>query len=238
MNIQGCPRGLSLPGISHRAGLIDRAFVRICALALGLHGLVGVTTAANTPPPGAPDKQARQAALKTEMDETIQKVNAIVNQPVTAVRRTTAMKVSTFQPGWFHEGATKPDFNSVDVRTTQDTGAYDNSPYVTSDLNPGLAFVGRQLEFNPMTKHFYTNRALPKKRLTEAEMVEINRLYRLIGKCEQELASLQQPSVEPAEVDDPEGGLVLKPIPKERYILAGVALAIVLGIYFMVRKAR
>jgi len=177
-------------------------------------------------------------ALQAEMADAMQKVRTIVNQPVTAVRRTQQMRVSIFSPGWFHEGATKPDFNTVDVRPTQETSSYSKAPYVTSDLNPGLAFVSNQLEFNPMTKYFYTNYSLPKKRLTEAEMVEINRLYRIIGKCEHELASLQPKAVEAEEVDDPEGGLVLKPIPKERYILAGVAIAIVLGLYFLVRKAR
>jgi hypothetical protein len=35
-----------------------------------------------------------------------------------------------------------------------------------------------------MKKYFYDSRALPKKRLTEAEMEEINRLYRIIGQNE------------------------------------------------------
>lgn len=132
-----------------------------------------------------------------------------------------------------------PVFNTTDVRLTRDTSAYDRHPYVTSDLNPGVAWLSRSVEFNPMTKYFYTNFTLPKKRLTEAEMLEINRLYRVIGKCEQELASLQPKAAEATEeVDDPEGGLVLKPIPKERYVWAGIAIAVVLGIYFMVRKAR
>jgi hypothetical protein len=41
-----------------------------------------------------------------------------------------------------------------------------------------------------MTKYFYEDRSLPKKKLTEAEMLEINRLYRVIGQCEQQLARL------------------------------------------------
>jgi hypothetical protein len=49
-------------------------------------------------------------------------------------------------------------------------------------------FIGRELEFNPMTKYFHTDRTLPKKRLSEAEMLEINRLYRVIGRDEQALA--------------------------------------------------
>jgi hypothetical protein len=118
------------------------------------------------------------------MDDAIARVKSIVNQPVRQLRRTPDLPVTVFSPGWFHEGATKPDFNTVDIRTTQDTQTY-RQPYVTSDLNPGVAFVGSETEFNPMTKYFYANLSLPKKRLTEAEMVEINRLYRIIGKCEE-----------------------------------------------------
>ena len=44
-----------------------------------------------------------------------------------------------------------------------------------------------------MTKYFYTDRTLPKKKLSETELLEINRLYRIIGRCERELAKLQTP---------------------------------------------
>lgn len=43
-------------------------------------------------------------------------------------------------------------------------------------------FIGSELEFNKMTKYFYVDRTLPKKRLSDAEMVEINSLYRVIGR--------------------------------------------------------
>ena len=56
---------------------------------------------------------------------------------------------------------------------------------------------GRELEFNAMTKYFYVDRTLPKKRLTEAEMLEINRLYRVIGSTEQKLAQLGYKGVVP-----------------------------------------
>ena len=45
-------------------------------------------------------------------------------------------------------------------------------------------FRGSDLEFNPMTKYFYTDRSLPKKKLQEYEMLEINRFYRIIGQFE------------------------------------------------------
>jgi hypothetical protein len=134
---------------------------------------------------------AKRAALESEMNEAMDEVRAIVNQPVNPLRRTPEMQVSIYKPGWFHQGASKPAFIAVDVRRTQDT-SYGQNEFVTSDLNPGLAWRGSEVEFNPMTKYFYTDRSLPKKRLTEDEMVEINRLYRIIGRCELELAALQR----------------------------------------------
>jgi len=136
-------------------------------------------------------QQARRSALEAEMNDAIQRVQKIVNQPVTQIPRTEDMRVSTYRPGWFHDGAIKPDFNNVDVRASRET-SYDKNQYVTSDLNPGIVFLGAELEFNPMTKYFYTDRSIPKKKLTEAEMLEINRLYRIIGRCEQELAKLKK----------------------------------------------
>ena len=132
---------------------------------------------------------ARRAALEAEMKAAVEEVQQIVNQPVAPLLRTDGMNVSTYKPGWFHEGASKPKFNVVDVQKTQDT-SYGKHEYVTSDLNPGIVFHGSEVEFNPATKYFYTERHLPKKRLTEAEMLEINRLYRIIGHCEEELAKL------------------------------------------------
>jgi hypothetical protein len=97
---------------------------------------------------------------------------------------------SNYPEGWFHPGALTPDFNNIDVRTTQKL-AYQNSPYVTSPLNPNVVFMGPELEFNSMTKYFYTDRSMPKKKLHESEMIEINQLYRVIGKCNSELAALR-----------------------------------------------
>ncbi len=144
-----------------------------------------ISAAAGAEPPTIDRKNAQ-----TLMDDALARVKAIINQPVRAVPRTPDMQVSMCSPGWFHQGAIKPDYNTVDIRATQDT-QYDRRPYFTSDLNPGVVFVGSELEFNPMTKFFYLDRSLPKKKLTEAEMLEINRLYRIIGKCE---TKLQPPS--------------------------------------------
>jgi len=96
--------------------------------------------------------------------------------------RGTKPNYGTVDPGWFDPGAAEPYFDAVDVRTTQ-MFIYDQYKYVTSDLNPGVVFISNDLEFNPMTKYFYTDRTVPKKRLTEDEMLEINRLYRVIASC-------------------------------------------------------
>jgi len=141
----------------------------------------------------AASRDEQIAAVKSQMNDAIFKVQDIVNQPVKQLKRTPDMvDVAFYSPGWFHQGAIKPDFNTVDVRATQQMD-YDGHQYVTSDLNPGVVFIGRELEFNPMTKYFYTDRLVPKKKLTEEEMLEINQLYRVIGHCEQQLDELQNP---------------------------------------------
>jgi hypothetical protein len=139
---------------------------------------------------------------KSVMEDAIARVRAIVNQPVTRLALTPGMEVATFRPGWFHDGAAKPDFANVDVRATQEK-TYDQHPYVTSDLNPGVAFRGQELEFNSMTKYFYTDRTVPKKKLSEAQMLEINRLYRIIASCEQKLDPPPKP--EPTQEDSTPG---------------------------------
>jgi hypothetical protein len=133
------------------------------------------------------------AALKAQKNDAIFKVQDIVNQPVTHLKRTPEMgDVAYYRDGWFHPGAETPDFDRVDVRTTQQF-VYVGQKYVTSDANPGEVFLGSELEFNPMTKYFYTDRSVPKKKLTDDEMLEINQLYRVIGHCNDQLFDLENP---------------------------------------------
>src|SRR5213075_2108935 len=73
--------------------------------------------------------EGKIAALEAEMKTAVQQVNKIINQPVARLPRRPGMRVSEFKPGWFHEGANKPDFNNVDVRTTRET-PYDQYDYV------------------------------------------------------------------------------------------------------------
>jgi hypothetical protein len=138
----------------------------------------------------SPAQRVRERnALQDEMDKAIEQVKEIVNQPVDQLRQTESMDVAMYKPGWFHKGANKPDFSHVDIRRTQEK-SYAKHEYVTSDLNPGIVFRGADIEFNSNTKYFYDDYSLPKKMLTDEEMEEITRLYRIIGRCEAELAKL------------------------------------------------
>jgi len=129
-----------------------------------------------------------RASMEAGWNETVFRIQKIVNQPVRSQLRTSNMAVATYE-GWFHPGAIKPDFNHVNVRTTQERN-YDKHQYVASDFSPNIVYVGSDLEFNSMTKYFYTDRSVPKKKLTESEMVEINRLYRILGRIEKDRAGL------------------------------------------------
>ena len=150
-SLRSNPRGQSA-GMERRAS--KQAGRRLPRMArflplLLLLGLCRATPAGAQQPTNA---QTQLAAVQAEMSAAIQQVQRIVNQPVARYALAAGMSVATYKPGWFHEGATKPDFNTVDVRATQET-IYDQHDYVTSDLNPGVVFVGRQLEFNAMTKY-------------------------------------------------------------------------------------
>jgi hypothetical protein len=144
-----------------------------------------------SPPPNAAGKPPTAAdsvaSLKNRLKDSMTRVNLIVNQPVATVPLTPELRAAIWGEGWFHPGAITPDFNTVDIRKTQETEQYAKFEFISSNLNPGVAFRGADVEFNSMTKFFYVDRTLPKKRLTEEEMVEINRLYKVIGNCERQL---------------------------------------------------
>lgn len=187
--------------------------------------------------------------LRLELTNAWNGVLKIVNQPVQAYARTANMRVSVYSPGWFHEGASRPDFDNVDIRQSQDLN-YAKNQYVTSDLNPGVVFRGQDLEFNSMTKYFYTNRALPKHRLSEAEMIEINRLYRIIGRCEREIRRLTTPveqmdssatSETDSETESGNNGLVgrIQSIPREKRMLyGGVGIGVLVLLVIVLKLLR
>jgi hypothetical protein len=183
-------------------------------------------------------------ALQLELTNAWHQVETIVNQPVPAFRRAQGYRVSVFSPGWFHPGAMTPDFNNVDVRQSQEL-AYTNR-WVSSDITPGLMFNGDGLEFNAMTKLFYTNRSLPKKRLTEAEMLQINSLYRTIGHCQAEIGQLQNPAASatatPADANDTAPAKALAAVSKipqpTRILYGGIAIGALLVLVVALRFIR
>lgn len=194
-------------------------------------------------------KEEQIAAAKQEMSNAVSRVCEIVNRPVKAYVRQGNISVSTYKPGWFHPGASKPDFNTVDVRKSQEL-PYANQKFVTSDLNPGVVFVGQDLEFNSMLKYFYTNRTLPKRKLTEDEMLEINKLYRTIGKCEGQIDRLNAPpetastregstNGETEEVIPGQSFAAIRSIPRRtRAIYAGIAIGGLLLLVIVLRVFR
>jgi hypothetical protein len=222
------------------AVLKPRRFHSAGLLPLLLAGLFMASPASAQPTNSLPDQIAD---AQFEMDKAIAQVQKIVNQPVASYVRQAGMEWSEYHPGWFHEGANKPDFNNVDIRTSQEK-VYDQHSYVTSDLNPGVVFRGRDLEFNANTKYFYTDRSLPKKKLTEAEMLEINRLYRIIGRCEQQLARLQAPkatteATETAETVEGNTAYNLVahyPLLKSTAFRSALVVAVLLGVVYLFRR--
>ncbi|HWF18257.1 MAG TPA: hypothetical protein VG754_03275 [Verrucomicrobiae bacterium] len=198
-------------------------------------------------PPGA-TKEEKLATVKLEMTNAINRVCEIVNRPVKAYVRQGDIDVSIYSPGWFHPGASKPDFNTVDVRQTQEL-PYAAHKFVSSDLNPGIVFLGQDLEFNSMTKYFYTNRTVPKRKLTDAEMQEINRLYRVIGKCEQQILEIKAPPENQAaqsgktgdteEVIPGQSFESIRSIPRRtRAIYAGIGIGVLLLLVIVMRVVR
>lgn len=177
-------------------------------------------------PASAESREDEIAALQKEKTEAIFKVEDIVNQPVTHLKRTPDMVVKNFTD-WGQHDAITPDFDSVDVRATQ-RPMFDGYQYVTCDLNPGEVFIGHELEFNKMTKYFYTDYSVPKKKLTEAEMLEINRLCRIIGRCNQQLYELQNP--------EPPLAKILQKINEHKPIVITLVAVLFLTLYFVRRR--
>ena len=94
----------------------------------------------DSPASPAATSEQQLGALQLEMTNAWSRVLQIVNRPVTAYARTADMSVSVYSPGWFHPGAMKPDFNTVDIRKTQDLN-YAQRTYVSSDIQAYGEFV-------------------------------------------------------------------------------------------------
>lgn len=218
-----------------------RASAGLAGLGLCLAVFIPGTTARGAVPAPSP-LEAQIAAVKVERSNAISQVKHIVNQPVARLNRTANMVVVTY-PGWFDPGTMTPDFNTADVSAAQES-PYEGSQYVTSDLNPGVVFLGRQLVFNRLTKYFVTDRSVPKKKLTKAELLEITRLYRIIGHCDQQLFDLLKPrtiifGLDLTPVRDvlvsallsPRGGAILGSLAACRYILVASVFVLLMAIY-------
>jgi len=166
---------------------IARGLSRICISLFIVYAAAGRVSAQSST-----DTNSDQiAALQLQLTNAWHQVETIINQPVRAYRRNPDYDVAVYSSGWFDPGAMTPNFNTVDVRQSQQLVYTD--AWVSSDLTVNMMFLGKDLEFNAMTKLFYTNRSLPKKKLSEAEMLQINSLYRTIGHCQTEIAQLQNP---------------------------------------------
>lgn len=223
-----------------RCGLIT---ILLLAALCAASGARAQQSSATNAPAGTPEQIA---ALQLELTNAWSAVLKIVNQPVTAYSRKQGMHVSTYAPGWFHPGANTPDFNNVDIRASQDL-SFASREYVTSDVTPGVVFLGKDLEFNPNTKLFYTNRNLPKHRLTDAQMQEINRLYRIIGRCRDEIDRLQTPAyVDKESTNTTEGEIIpgqsfeaIRKIPKEtRMLYGGIGIGALVLLVVVIRLVR
>jgi hypothetical protein len=136
--------------------------------------------------PTGPDLRS-PAEIQAEINASEDQVRQIVNQPVDPVAAPFGSRVGRFA-SWFGGETVKPDFNTADVGATQEF-PYAVFEFVSSDLDRSVAFPASELESNAMTKFFYTDLSVPKKKLTGDEIKEINRLYRLIGKDEATLAA-------------------------------------------------
>jgi hypothetical protein len=62
--------------------------------------------------------------------------------------------------------------------------------YGTSRQNPGFVFRLSGLAYNPNLRYYYRDLNVPKKKLTPEELLEVNRLYRVIGACNTDLRAL------------------------------------------------
>lgn len=132
------------------------------------------------------------AAIRLKRARTEDRIRTLVNQPPPGVPRTVRMRVQTISGAWYPETATAPDYATADVRTSQQKN-YDGRGYLATGSNPGLAYFGDELEFNPVLNYFYVDRSVPKRKLTSAEMDQINGLFREIADCDKRLKSSRPP---------------------------------------------
>ena len=159
-----------------------------------LHGTVAAATAAanaatqtvaNVSKGGSgkasPTPFVDATVTRAAMDAAVKRIQTIVNQVPPAVPKPPGTESWNYG---FHPGATKPDFDNTDIVSGRELWPHD---FIDMQGSPNVYYHGPDCEFNSQTKFFYTNRELPKKRLTELEIAELVRLYRFLGRCQREL---------------------------------------------------
>ncbi len=138
-------------------------------------------TVANVGSNAAVGAPGNTPATRAEMDAAVARIRAIVNQVPSTVTK------PANETGWiegFHPGATKPDFDHTDIVSGRKPYTV---AYIQMEGAPNVFYRGADCEFNSETKFFYTNRELPKKKLSDSEYQELVRLYRFVGKCQRDL---------------------------------------------------
>ena len=144
----------------------------------GTQRVANLAVAAPAGSPGAPEPPATRG----DLDAAVARIRAIVNQVPAPVIKPRGAESWT---SGFHPGAIQPDFDHVDL--LRERQVLSTQPYMEMQGAPNVFYRGDDCEFNPQTKFFYTNRELPKKKLSDAEYGELTRLYRFVGKCERDL---------------------------------------------------
>ena len=145
------------------------------------------TLAGATPDKLAAAVQARGTAARAERDAALGRVRAIVNQTPPTVPKPPA-GAEVYHYG-YHPGALTPDYAHADLLSTREVYRGD---FIYMDTAPGIYYRAGDCEFNPQTKFFLTNRDVPTKKLTDAEIAEVVRLYRTIATDEELMSTLPQ----------------------------------------------
>jgi hypothetical protein len=186
---KGPPKSQIQVGTTELVGYPDVTIKFKDNVVVSIKPVVSSPAAAPAPSPRISGQTAPHAsmvdAVRAQLKDAVDHVVQIVNQPVPYVPRTpeNTKLCGWYGDAWFHPGAATPDFANIDVRKTQETKNYERFQYVSSNFTPDRVFIASDIEFNSMTKLFYQDRSVPKKKLTEEEMVEINELYRIIARC-------------------------------------------------------
>jgi hypothetical protein len=130
----------------------------------------------------------------TELQTVTQQIQAIVNQTPT----TRPDKIGGTIWIGFHDGAIKPKLKFITLEQLKAGREFYTADTAWMQGAPNVFYVAREIEFNPMTKYFYTDRTKAKKRLSEAEYDQLLPLYHRLGDLEAQQGT--NPSTTAAEI--------------------------------------